>query len=280
MRILLGLLLTCAAAAQTAVPSFEVASVKPAARPSPVGLGAVRGGPGSSDPGQIRIIGISLRNLILRAYGIEEYQLAAPGWIESEQYDVVAKVPAGATRAESLLMMQALLADRFHLTVHREQREVSGYAMVVAKGGAKFQESAATADMPAGLVTGPARYDQDGYPIARPGFSGMQIDSALYGGAHVARGTRATMQDFAAAVALQLGRAVEDRTGLPGKYDFRLHWVSERVPPPGSVEAPSTPDGPDLATAMQSQLGLKLETKKISAEILVVDHVERVPTEN
>jgi uncharacterized protein (TIGR03435 family) len=265
--------------AQTAGTEFEVASVKTPARPGGRGTGVLRGGPGSSDPGQITILNMPLRTLIVRAYGLKDYQLTGPGWMEDERWDVIAKVPAGATQADAFLMLQHLLAERFQLTVHREHRDLPGYALTVSKGGSKFRESVPVrADAPA---DGPSArpFDKDGYPLLTPGTAGTKIDSALYGGDHALTAALQTMNDLATTISRELGKPVIDATGLTGRYDYKMHWITEYVPPPGSARAAFTPEGPDLPAAIQQQLGLKLESRKVPTEILIVDHVEKTPLE-
>ena len=134
----------CAAWAQTAEnsPAFEVASVKPAAPITGnfirVGM---RGGPGSSDPGQITYNNVTVKDVVMNAYGVKRFQISGPGWLDSERYDIVAKLPRGATKAEFMVMLQNLLAERFKLTLHREKKDLPMYALVVGKNGPKLKES-------------------------------------------------------------------------------------------------------------------------------------------
>ena len=135
---------SCAAFAQTAEnsPTFEVASVKPAA---PITGNTIRvmmrGGPGSPDPGQITYTNVTVKNVLMNAYGVKGFQISGPGWLDSERYDIVAKVPRGATKAEFMVMLQNLLAERFKLTLHREKKDLPMYALVVGKNGPKLKES-------------------------------------------------------------------------------------------------------------------------------------------
>ncbi|HTX39210.1 MAG TPA: TIGR03435 family protein [Bryobacteraceae bacterium] len=137
------LLLACAALAQNEPvrPSFEAASVKPVDPHGP-GAGPLRGGPGTTSPGQLSGTA-TLKNLLMRAYELKNYQIAGPAWLDSERYEIAAKIPAGAGKREVALMLRTLLAERFRLVAHRETRELPLYAMVVAKNGPKFQESSA-----------------------------------------------------------------------------------------------------------------------------------------
>src|SRR6266446_4406926 len=125
-----------------APPTFEVASIKPA--PPPTG-GMMRvgmsGGPGSPDPGRATFTNMSLKNILMRAYEVKGYQISGPGWLDSERFDIVAKVPQGATKEQFLLMIQNLLAERFKLTLHREKKELPMFALLVGKNGPKLKES-------------------------------------------------------------------------------------------------------------------------------------------
>ncbi len=121
--------------------SFEVASVKPV-RQGGLGPGPLRGGPGTNAPGQLSGAA-SLKALLMRAYELKNYQIAGPAWMDSERYQIAAKIPASATKGQVSLMLQSLLAERFGLAAHRETRELPIYAMVVGKNGPKFKESPA-----------------------------------------------------------------------------------------------------------------------------------------
>src|ERR1035437_3701352 len=135
---------SCAAFGQAAAesPTFEVASVKPS-EPQTMGMMRVmmRGGPGSADPGQLTSTNVTLKNLMVNAYAVKEYQINGQKWLDSERFDIVAKIPKGATKEEFKLMLQNLLAERFKLTLHHETKELPMYALVVGKGGSKLKES-------------------------------------------------------------------------------------------------------------------------------------------
>ena len=136
---------SCAAFGQAAAesPTFEVASVKPAEPPAGMGMMRVmmRGGPGSADPGQITYSNVSLKNVLTIAYAVKGYQINGPKWLDSERFDIVAKIAKGATKEQFQLMLQNLLAERFKLTLHHETKELPMYALVVGKGGPKLKES-------------------------------------------------------------------------------------------------------------------------------------------
>src|ERR1017187_3230329 len=161
--------------------AFEVASVKPAAPPTglAVMLFQMRGGPGTADPGQISYTNVPMRALLLRAYGLKPPQLSGPNWLENEKYDIVAKVPVGATREQVNVMVQNLLIERFGLAAHHETRDLPGYEMVFARSGSKIKESpenSAAGD--AAPVSGGAiktRKDKDGLTELAPGSIGLVV---------------------------------------------------------------------------------------------------------
>ena len=170
-------------------------------------------------------------------------------------------------------MLQVLLVDRFKLAVHRETKELPIYSLVVAKGGSKLHEAKPGDTYPNG-IKGP-----DGRPVPR-GSHFMRMGR----GELTAQGIG--MDDIAHLLTRQTGRTVVDNTGLKGNYDFTLHWTPDQIAPtpngPGSGgpdSSTSSESGPSIFTAIQEQLGLKLESQKGPVEILVVDHVER-PSEN
>jgi uncharacterized protein (TIGR03435 family) len=152
------LVLSCGTAFGQASLSFEVASVKPAEPPSNPGMIRVgmRGGPGTPDPGQITYTNVSFKNLLMNAYNVKGYQLTGPKWLDNERFDIVAKVPKGATKEEARVMLQNLLAERFKLSLHRETKELPIYALVVGKNGSKLKESADQGPDPASAAATPA----------------------------------------------------------------------------------------------------------------------------
>ena len=300
----------CAALAQTAEnsPAFEVASVKPAAPITGnfirVGM---RGGPGSSDPGQITYTNVTVKNVLMNAYGVKGFQISGPGWLDSERYDIVAKLPRGATKAEFMAMLQNLLAERFKLTLHREKKDLPMYALVVGKNGPKLKESV---DDPAPKEGGPAdgpaatmgklTMGRDGFPVlpAAAGGRGAMAMTMMNGNARMTANGQ-TMAGLAEMLSNQLDLPVVDMTGLTGKYDYTLYFAPEGLagmrlpgglpppPPPGeagggmpAASAPDAQSNPNLFTALQEQLGLKLEQRKGPVDLLVIDHLEKAPIEN
>jgi uncharacterized protein (TIGR03435 family) len=195
-------------------------------------------------------------------------------------------------------MLQSLLAERFHLKVHREKKEGTVYELVVGKNGPKLEESApqpAPKDGPQLFPPpphGPPQMDRDGFPVL-PAVRGPGPRMAMMNGRASMRFTDASMAQFVSMLTNQVGAPVTDATGLKGKYDFNLHFVAEGMgmmrglgplpPPPPGVPLASTPgddSGPTLFGALQEQLGLKLEQKKGMIDMIVVDHIDKVPTEN
>jgi uncharacterized protein (TIGR03435 family) len=281
--------------------AFEVASVRPAAPLT--GVEALifqqRGGPESADPGQISYTNIPLQRLVMIAYGISEpYEISAPGWLDDEKYDIVAKLDPGSTRDQLKVMLQNLLAERFGMTVHHETKNLSIYELVIAKGGSKLKEvieTPGTSPTPADTAgRGVASIDGNGVRQRAPGQIGL---SMIRLGGPSTRFSARQQAISALAQVLQnpLGRTVVDGTGLRGKYDFNLDWTRDArtsanvrnsggapVSPPvlGTTDSQTDVGPPDLFTALQQQLGLKLEEKKGSVDVVVVDRAERIPTKN
>ncbi len=241
-----------------------------------------------------------MRQLLIRAYGVKPYQVAGLPWMDkdNERFDIVAKVPPGTTADQFNVMLQNLLAERFNMVVHHESRDVVGYELTVSKGGPKFKESpiataAPSAPPAAGDSKEPPRVKtqtaSDGYRELAPGSTGM-IMFGIPGGSRFS----ARQQPISALTNVlesPLGKPVVDKTGLAGKYDFNLSFSRDErtsaniVGNPGPSAAAGPIDAvsdapPDLFTAIQDQLGLKLEQKKIPMDVVVVDRAERVPKEN
>lgn len=230
-------------------PKFEVASIKPS-DPAIQGF-RIQTAPG----GRFIGTGVTLKFLIQQAYGVRDFQISGgPGWIDTLRFDLnatSAEVTEGQRDAMQM-RMRNLLADRFQLKLTRETREMPVYALVVAKGGPKMQESTV---------------GTDGRNM-RMGRGKLVV---------VGAGT----QMLAVQLSQSLGRTVQDKTGLTANYyDFTLEWSPEGQPlGPKDNETAPPPDGPTLFTALQEQLGLKLESTKGPVEVLVIERVEK-PTEN
>jgi len=220
---------------------------------------------------------IALRRLILIAYGIQDYQLwGDPSWIRSEHYDIQAKAD-GNTSVQQLegAMLQALLKERFKLTLHRETRELPVYALTVGKGAAKLHHTEHGACTPYSLDSPPPILTQaDPHPI----FCGLHL--TVEGLNRTLDGKGVTMDMLAANLSRtynsSLGRNVIDRSGLAGAFDVHLTWAIDPLAAVSDAGATSPEGtGPALVTALREQLGLKLESAKGPVEGFVVDHVER-----
>ncbi len=251
------LLLTWAAAYAQA-PAFEVASVKPA---DPDGTMAIR-----RSGHRITFTGTSLQFLITWAYDLHSDRVyGKPNWLDSVHYDVTANATQDGRPApprqpgqptELQRMMQALLAERFKLAIHRETRQLPIYALVVAKGGAKIR-----------LTEAPAVMGQT--PFSMPARGRLM-------------GTQVSPEMLAKVLSDQLSHSVQDQTGLKGVFDFKLEWEPDASleDPDEAPAAANVRTGTSLFAAIQDQLGLKLEARKAPVEVLVLDHIERTPTEN
>lgn len=274
--------------------SFEVASVK-RLEPGSRGSGPLRGGPGTGSPG--RLSGTAtLKALLIRAYELKEYQIAGPDWMGSERYEIDAKVPEGAGKEQVPSMLQALLAERFHLEARRESRELPIYALVTAKNGPKFKETAPEADESAPATSRPKIVGgPDGYPQVAAGTKLSRSYEIVLAGSDGVRyqlfARHETMDHLASVLSGPLSRPVVDMTNLKGEYDFSLIFAVETPggtiprtgPPPDMIEShPGSVIGDDLTifAALEKQLGLKLEPRKSLVTMLVVDKVDKAPTGN
>jgi uncharacterized protein (TIGR03435 family) len=244
--------------------TFDVAAVRPAR--SGGGEQSFGGGPGTANPGRVTYTNCSLQTLLLIAYGVLPNRLdrlSGPPWLRTETFDIVANVPEGATGDQVAVMLQNLLIERFKLALHREAKEADGYALMVAKNG-----PAAKLKAPA---IGKTELDKDGFPkLAAGARSAYTLKADRSTARVVAR--QLTMAEVAKLFRTAAGGVdVVDKTGLTGAYDFTLYFA-----PGGTIEDPA---GTFRAT-LERELGLKLEKTKIPVDVLVVDHIEKVPTEN
>lgn len=260
---LLALPLALAAHGQDtpAQPKFEVASVKRTEQ---------CGGRNSIDPGSVAFHGVPLKGVLMEAFDLKMDQIEGPYWLITDCFDISAKIPAGVSKDRLPAMLQALLAERFRLAAHQEDRRQAGYALVVGKGGPKFKEDDPDADF---MGKG-----------SRPGltFYGASGHGALKG--------VMTMATLASNLSRQGYGPVQDLTGLAGRYDIDLAWTPDKAFEPRPVDptaSAATPPGadipapePSLFTAVRESLGLKLERRAVEVRFVVVDHMERVPTGN
>jgi len=267
-------------------PEFEVASVKPAAPQTGGTFVGVRGGPGTPDATRISYVNESLRNLLTEAYGLKAYQVAGPDWIDTERYDIVAKVADGATKDEVRVMLQNLLADRFRTILHHEAREFPIFELTVAKSGSKLKQSssvppAATESKASGPI------GSDGFPQLPPGATAMM--GAMHNGVSRLIAGRQTVEALARVLENEVGSRVVDKTGLTGIYDFTLDYVRDPgraisqfkgLPSGAAATVEDLPDAPGISTALQEQLGLRLEKAKGPLDVIVVDQASKTPTNN
>jgi uncharacterized protein (TIGR03435 family) len=286
--VLLGLtsvflLAQAPARGQSSKLEFEVATVKPFDLRAPsVRKPPVSGGPETSDPERIAYH-TDLRKLFMQAYGVRSNQVAGPEWIKADGFDIVAKVPAHSTVEQVNVMLQNLLRDRFGVTVHHEMRNAPAYAMVVAKGGLKLKDTAypnASADAPDSLSF---TRDKNDFPILPPELAAqirvnwskngaIRSTFRAYPVARLVQEVEGSLPDFTAS---EMGPdgvppRVLDRTGLTGKYDFTLEYSD------GSADA----FGPSIFSALEKQLGLRLDKIGVPQDVIVIDRINRTPLEN
>lgn len=268
--------------------TFEVASVKaspPRTTNGPIRVGC-SGGPGTKDPGRWTCTSMTVFNLISNAYNLKRYQMPSDTF-DADHYEIAATMALGTTREQFREMLKNLLKERFKFAAHFEKKEVPGYELVVAKGGLKMKESEPPKDNPDdGKVPrrdGPLQRDKGGFPILPRGEDSL----AIMGGKARWVSPQSTMDRIASMMVNQLNAPVTDATGFSGKYDVDMFWEAAgfsngvlRAAPTGADSVAAELDGPTIFTALQEQLGLKLQSKKATIEALVIDHLERVPTEN
>jgi uncharacterized protein (TIGR03435 family) len=235
---------------------FEVASIK-LSDPAPGGMQI-----GVSPGGVFTAKNVTLKALIRQAWDVRDFQIVGgSGWLDTERYDIVAK--GGGTsvseddvrkmtdqqrndfKEQMLGKVRALLADRFQLRVHRETRELPVYGLVISKSGAKFQAAADNDVMRSGLTI-------------RRGDTGKTELTA----------TRVPMASLVKSLSDQVGRTVLDQTGLQGNYDFKITYAPD-------MAATSETDGPSIFTALQEQLGLRLDSQKGPVEVVVIDSAQK-----
>jgi len=250
--------MTVAQTDRASAPRFDTASVKP--NTSATGSTVAIQGSG------VRLIGVTARQLLVRAYSVESFDIiGGAGWIASDRFDVIAKTPAEAKLPQVNAMLRGLLVDRFHLVARSEKRERRVYFLVTARDDGKLGPSIkASTDEECGRppTLGPAH-----------GSSG-RCRLLIAAGAIEASGQ--PLQALATTLASIVGRPVVDMTFTPGRYDFKLTFTPE--PGRGGLAAADTaPTAPDASifTAVQEQLGLKLEPHSGPADVLVIDHIER-----
>jgi uncharacterized protein (TIGR03435 family) len=241
-----------AGAAQT---NFEVASVKLSA-PGQNRGNLFQGGPGTPDPGRFTVTNGVLMTVLSRAFGVQFDQLSAPDWVGAVRIDIAATVPAGTTKDQLNLMLQNLLTERFHMTYHTGKREFPVYNLTVGKNGPKLKASA-------GEPAGP----------------GVRINASCQGDHMLANGRDAA--GVAQALQSAVGARVVDQTGLTGRYDFDLYFGVDRSGRTTVMNCKDIPlDAPGVFEAVDKQLGLKLEKNSAMLDLVVIDQLDKAPTDN
>ncbi len=230
--------------------AFEVASVRPS--------GNACRGTRSIDAQQVRYNNFSLKGLVKDAYKVEMYQIKAPEWLDDQCYDVLANLPAGASKEHIPAMLQTLLAERFHMKVHRETRQGRVYALLAGKSGSRLKELK----------------------------EGMEKPTAV----EIHRGsvefTSATLDSFASAMSTLLAHPVVNMTEIQGRFDITLNVSMEdlagiRLPPDG-VGTDTLPESQASSSvfAAMKDLGLRLDSRNAPIERIVVESAEKIPTGN
>ena len=231
--------LTLSSASQTpAQPTFAVAVIRPSAAPMPF----VHDGKTDLEPDALRMQDVTVATCIKWAYHVQDSQIVGPGWIRSDHFDITAKTDGPVSAELMKPMMKNLLAERFHLSFTPESRQLKAYALVRTRGGAKLKPATADAD--------------------------SRIQNSATG--FIARST--TLKEFADYIADPMQSPVVDETGLAGKYDFSVDFTPY-LPPDADTVRPNVISV--MMTALEGELGLKLEPRKLSVNVLVINRIEK-----
>jgi len=296
-------------------PKFEVASVK-LVEPGAFHGVSTSGGPGTEDPGRYHVSGINMSSLLAKAFDVQTDQFSGPAWLRdftsANYYIIDATMPPGTTKEQFQRMLQNLLIERFHLVFHIEKRNFPGYALVVDKDGPKFKEVTQAGEAGPDLTVNPRAYlDAPRGTDDFPDLPGPRSFSMSRGGMTRAKYQERTMAEFVSNLGFIIGASqgksvlegypqprVVDKTGLTGKYTFILEYrdagmaqIARRVSVAsvgaGSealarlAESDDAGGGPSIISAIQKQLGLRLDkTTDVPLDLVVVDSVDKVPTEN
>jgi uncharacterized protein (TIGR03435 family) len=226
--------------AQSEPLAFEAASIKPSASADSRSNAVI-------NDGGIVLTNVTLRQLVDAAYDIQDPQLVGPDWLETARFDIEAKPPAGHPKEYLDPMLKTLLEDRFKMAAHREMRTIPVYALVIGKDGLKSKE-------------------------VEPGEGKTNTSGSRF------IGTKVTMNRLTQFLSRMLDRPVIDKTGTGNAvYDIDLHYAWEELT---ATTPKQPPNGPPIFTALQEQLGLKLQAEKLPVKVVVIDQIERVPTGN
>jgi uncharacterized protein (TIGR03435 family) len=269
---------------------FEALSVKPTVpSANPLEHRQIR----NIDPTRVHYVNVGLRSIIMSAFDLTEFQVIGPDSLNTIAVDVDATMEAGTTKEQLQMMFRNMLAERFGLTFHWGTKDLPTYSILVARGGPRMSQSAdlpsAGDSAPPAPMEGPPRVDSDGFPVSM-GTQRDGVQTVMINGRSQLRGRHATMQNLADELSkTQLALPVSDDTGLKAKFDFILKFATptwsgrlEDIPELGIFASAyeKMEPLPELAGALQSQLGLKLEHKRTPTVVFVVDHVETTPTPN
>jgi uncharacterized protein (TIGR03435 family) len=237
-------------AAAPAQPAFDVASVKPS--PPPEG-DLININLGTVNHGVVTLNNTTLSECTRYAYGlVSEDQISGPDWIRDRhiRFDIIAKAPPETPTDQLLAMLRTLLTERFHMVLHREQRRIPHFDLAVTKNGPKLP-----------LAEGDAPMARRYYGLGRLSY------------------THVPMERLAVLLSRQMRQPVVDKTGLSGAFEVELDWSPDDAPPGAPAEADGAPR-PDIFSAIQQQLGLKLEASKEPLEVVVIDRAEKAPAAN
>lgn len=297
-----------------APPAFEVATIKPARPITEQAMSGKMHIGQKIDGARVDYGAMTLADLMAIAYKVKSFQITGPDWLKTERFDILAKLPEGANKDQVPQMLQALLADRFKLTIHRDTKDHAIYALVVAKGGPKMKES--PPDEPPPAADAPPPKEEKGVMTVDTGQGKMSVRTDGGGGGATVKGpngltqkvsvsngiihmelNKATMEQMCEAITRFLDKPVMDMTELKGNFQIALDISMEdamkmarsagvMVPGPGGPggdskpsDGASDPGGSTIFSSVQ-QMGLKLESRKAPIEQIVVDHAEKTPTEN
>ena len=297
------------AQAQPATPvAFEVAAIRPAP-PFTELVPKIQSGEAkvglTVEGSRVEIGFVSLEDLAGMAYNLKQYQMQGPEWMSQERFDIQARIPDGVSKDKVPEMLQALLADRFKMTIHKEKRDQLVYALTVGKNGAKLTHAVAKPDEtpaePANSANGGA--ENGLFKVVQNGPNGVEVRSGTTrstggpDGIHLEIG-RIAMPALAQLLSTYVDRPVIDMTDLAGEYQVPLDLSLEdtrrstqrliaqlglqlplRQPAGASPDEASSPAGGSVFTSVE-KLGLKLVARKAPVEVIVIDHIERTPTGN
>jgi len=247
MKPALWTLFCCAAL--SAQPAFEVASVKPNTS------GDRWESVSPTTGGKLTAKNVTVAWLVKTAYRVEPFQVAGlPAWANTERFDVLARAADGNTTPEQIRqMIQSLLADRFQMAMHKEDREQPTYSLMTAKNGPKLKKAAKDV-----CVESTMEHPCGGFRIYKR--------SQMWG-------ETVTVKQFAAELTYMMGRMVVDKTGIPGLFDIRVEWTPEQFGPEPGTEVKPEEANATLFTSVQEQLGLRLVSEKAPVETIIVDRV-------